>query len=410
MKKLFAAALLGGVGSLALASQGWALAPETELLLELLRTKGILSADEVEGLKHEVAAASQPAGEAASREHYHSVQSIDSRLRRLESAKEVEAGGGWAEKVQLSGVVEIESTAERLDDGAGRVESSSDLVLATAQVNLEARPAENVTSRLVILYEDGEDLAVDEAVVGFSGPESMPLYLNLGKMYLPFGRFESHFVSDPLTLELGETGEVAVVAGWSNSLFDLSLGAFNGDVEEAGEEDHIDGFVASGVFSLPADTIPGFGFEAGVSYITSLADSDGLEGEVVSNLTERVGGASVFAHATFGESFTLGAEYLGAFSSFGPGELAVETFPQPGRYSPRAWNLEAAWALLPAWELAVRYAGSHGAGLLLPERQYGVALLWAMGDTVSWGVEYLHGDWEDDSRSDGLTLQMALGF
>lgn len=35
-----------------------------------------------------------------------------------------------------------------------------------------------------------------------------------GRQYIPFGNFDSHFVTDPLTLLLGETNEGALVGGY----------------------------------------------------------------------------------------------------------------------------------------------------------------------------------------------------
>ena len=48
-----------------------------------------------------------------------------------------------------------------------------------------------------------EDVFVDEGFIVLSGSEAFPAYLIAGRQYIPFGDFDSHFVTDPSTLILG---------------------------------------------------------------------------------------------------------------------------------------------------------------------------------------------------------------
>jgi hypothetical protein len=73
---------------------------------------------------------------------------------------------------------------------------------------------------------------------------------------------------------LGETNDGAAVAGYrfGGEMIDLSVGAFNGDIDEAGEDNHIDSFVA-------AVTVQPLAFlMAGISYTSNLAASDSFSG------------------------------------------------------------------------------------------------------------------------------------
>jgi hypothetical protein len=74
---------------------------------------------------------------------------------------------------------------------------------------------------------------------------SFPVYLIAGRQYIPFGYFDSHFITDPATLILGETNEGALVGGYrfNGEMVDISLGAFNGRVKEIGKDDKISNFV-----------------------------------------------------------------------------------------------------------------------------------------------------------------------
>ena len=113
--------------------------------------------------------------------------------------------------------------------------------------------------------EVGDVVVVDEGLIIIDGEDVIPFYLNAGKIYVPFGNFESHFISDPLTLELGETRESAVKVGFANDMFDLCMAVFNGDINETDEDDdHIESWVASGTFTLPEGAVSGLGLMVGV--------------------------------------------------------------------------------------------------------------------------------------------------
>lgn len=83
---------------------------------------------------------------------------------------------------------------------------------------------------------------MDEGVVAVQLSES--LSLEIGKMYTPFSVYNSHFISDPQTLELGETNESAVLLKYANDFLELSVGAFNGSFDEVGKDNRIDDFTA----------------------------------------------------------------------------------------------------------------------------------------------------------------------
>ncbi|MDZ7664104.1 MAG: hypothetical protein U5K27_02035 [Desulfotignum sp.] len=51
-------------------------------------------------------------------------------------------------------------------------------------------------------YEE-DDLFVDEGFITLSGTDAFPAFLTAGRQYLPFGYFDSHFVTDPATLDAG---------------------------------------------------------------------------------------------------------------------------------------------------------------------------------------------------------------
>ncbi|MBR9986536.1 MAG: LbtU family siderophore porin, partial [Desulfosarcina sp.] len=207
----------------------------------------------------------------------------------------------------------------RLCDPGEEDTKENDVDLATVELVVDVRIVDHVDGHVMFKYED-DDLFVDEGFITLSGSEAFPAYLIAGRQYIPFGYYDSHFVSDPNTLVLGETNEGAVVAGYrfGGETADLSVGAFNASAREAGDDDDvIDSFVASVALN------PLEGLMVGASYTSNLAGSDTFNEFVVDpdNLDSLVGGWSAFVSLAFMERFNVIAEYVAALDAFKAGEI-----------------------------------------------------------------------------------------
>lgn len=338
------------------------------------------------------------------------VRGLDERLSELERI-----GKG----VELSGTIEVEANYTDRDNKGDSDEESSDLNLATAELGVNVGVTDDIKGRLLFLYEDDEDVVIDEAIIhyradgvcepGQACKVPFPWYASVGKLYIPFGYFESHFISDPLTLELGETRETALVTGLANDWLNVAAGVYNGDVEETGSDDHIENYVATARLTVPPDLIKGFNLMAGVSYVDNIADSNGLEGEDgvdgdSNTIEDYVGGFSAFASASMSDRYFLEAEYVGATDDFKDGELAFGS----GKRKPVAWNLEFAFAATEDITLGVKYEGSDDLGNFLPEEQYGAVISYGLAENVGVSLEYLYGEFENDDERNQLTSQLAI--
>lgn len=339
------------------------------------------------------------------------VKSLEKRIEHLEEAltREVE-GQKWFERIRVSGLVEVEAFHESIDfdDPSMGDTESGDVDLATVELAVDAKIAPRIDGHVLLKYEE-EEVFVDEGFITLSGPDRFPAYLIAGRQYIPFGYFDSHFITDPLTLSLGETNEGALTAGlrWGGDLVNISAGLFNGKTRKAGADDTANHFAGRAVVT------PSESFMFGVSYTSSLAAADALAEQVRTGPSEDVGGWSAFVSATVMARVNVIAEFVGADRDFRAGELYLPGDDQARR--PAAWNLELGYAVNDAWEIAVRYAGSDdggaGAGQFLPETQYGVVANWDMFENTSLALEYLHGDFPDDYQSvDAVLAQLAVGF
>lgn len=334
------------------------------------------------------------------------VKGLSERVAQVESALEKMG-------VVLSGVIEVEAA---YTDDERETGETSDITLATVELGVDVNPFKHVSGHVLFLFEedDTEQVEVDEGFIRLDGEDKLPLFLQAGRQYVPFGYFESHFISDPLTLELGETRESSVVAGYTHDMFEIALGVFNGDVNETGEnDDHIDGYVASATFTLPGENA--VGLMAGVSYISSigesdnLQDADGIDTDAGNTIADHVPGLAAFISANYKEKVFLELEYVTATEEFNAGELGFDggTDAQPSAY-----NVELAYLFTDRLEAGIRVGGADDAGAFLPEKLYGAVVNYALFDNLSLGLEYQHGEFDtaNDEEITTVTAQLALEF
>jgi hypothetical protein len=308
----------------------------------------------------------------------------------------------------VGGLVEVEASVGR-EEGRG----VSDIVLATLELGVEAEPADWVRANAVLLWEedDTEPVDLDVATITLGGNSRIPFVLEAGKLYIPFGAFNSHFVSDPLVLELGETRESAAVLAYANGPFEVKLGAFNGNLDAESDDDRTDDLVAAATFA-PAPWV-----SFGAYWVSDLGESDVLE-EGLSDALEgpedaveegpgtpyhEEGGAGGFASLQI-EPFAVEVEYISALDNFDAGLLSDRAM------EPKAWNVEFAWAPIDVMEVAVRCEGSDEFPGM-PETQYGACTTYALTENTTVALEYLHGEYDDETGDRDLaTAQVAVEF
>lgn len=423
MKKMFVAAAWLSILLIGMAQSSWALSSETAMLLDLLRTKGVITENEAAEFTMALEAKTE-ATVASEESHFHSVQSLTDREekrqeRSAEGAQNSEGYAGVADKISLSGLLEANMTSCQVTDSEGGETSSSDLLLATAQLSADAFFNEYVNGHLALLYEEdpqapgNNSVVLDEALVGIKGGNAFPLSARLGRMYVPFGHFNSHFISDPMTLSLGETNDTALILGYSDDIVDVSAGFFKGKVIKEGDNDQINSMVASAILSLPKGETEKLLLKGGVSYLSNLAASDGLEPYVVDDIVtpgevaHLVAGTSAFLSLAYAETFFLDAEFLAAIDDFVDGDIS---FVNDQNRRPEAWNLEAAVRWCDSMELALRYGASNEAGTFLATDEYGTVLLYNIFDNTALAVEYLFQEFQDNSENRQATMQLAVEF
>lgn len=366
-----------------------------------------------------MAQSAKPSDQAKQTTKTGGVKSLEDRIKQLEDAiKKEPESDKWYDRLQFSGLVEVEAGQSETDfkDKATRDEATNDVDLAAAELAVDAKIAEHVDGHVMFKWEE-DDLFVDEGFITLSGTESFPAYLVAGRQYIPFGYFDSHFITDPMTLDLGENSDGAAVAGYriGGEMVDISVGAYNGRVNEIDKDDKISNFVGAVVVS-PSENVM-----FGASYTSNLAAANSLSEQITDvdgdgatdNIKSYVGGWSAFVSASFLDRFKVIGEYVCAMDEFNAGELydAADT----KKRQPSAWNVELGMAFSDAWEVAARYEsstdGDAGSGEFLPESRYGVVLNWGIFENTNMAFEYMHGEFEKDfQETDVFTAQLAVEF
>ena len=330
-----------------------------------------------------------------------SINDLHKRLHKMETSQKASVSN-----VQMHGVVEVEYG---YSEDYAKVDSS-DIVLATVELALETSVNDNVDIQVSLLHEeDDTPLEVDVGIINLHD-EGSPLSVSLGQMYVPFGAFESNMVSDPLTLEIGEARESAILLNYESSGLSAGMFVFNGDIEEGADEDKVTQFGLS--LGYESD-----GFTAGVDYITAISDSDAIQDHLGAPTTVVNQVAGLSAHASFSmEAFSVIFEYVGAMDSFDVSEIA---FNGQGA-EPSAMNLEFSRSLSIAGRdgtIALAYQATDEAlDLGLPETRVMIAYSTEIYASTSLGIEYFQDsdysttDGGTDETSTTFTVQLATGF
>jgi hypothetical protein len=348
------------------------------------------------------------------------IDNLKQRIAALESATDGTDGeGGDAPPFMLQslgrhlvfgGALEVEAAYDKTK-GEG---SSSDLTLSTAELSIETELNAAVAGHLILLYEqtpDDDNLEVDEAVVSLRCPSSLfglTPALHAGRQYLPFGNFNSFMVTDPFTVDLGETRATAALLKLEGDYLSLSGGVFNGAVDTG--DNTLDSFVAA-VTVTPVE-----GVSFGASWLSDLAESDA--GLVVDPAlySGTVAGGSLFVSLEFGP-LAIEAEGVAALEDFDAALVGLDTSLPPDGIAdtelsgkrPKAWNLELALTPMDAVQIAARYEQRRD--FADDARRYGGTISWGFFDQTLLALEYLYTHREQGvGNSRTLTAQLAMDF
>jgi len=319
-------------------------------------------------------------------------------------------GEHWVQRVEVSGVLETEYGSSESFTGT----KSSNIGLATVELAFDAKVNKNVNAHLSFLYEEGDTAYdVDEGYIDIGLGN---FYVQAGRMYVPFGSFETNVVSDPLTLEIGETQQTVLRVGGGFGDLTASVYMFNGTTKEAGGDDVADQMGARINYLSEGK---GSTIDVGVDYINNL-DSGAIIGHLAAKtpttttLKAYVPATVIYANLSFGSLHVI-FEHLST-DQYDAGEVA---FKSKGA-TIAATNIEVGYDLsIAGVESTVGLAlqtTEEALALGLPEEKMLIALSMGIYDETALSFEYATST--DYAVADGgtgkdatsYTVQLAVGF
>jgi len=325
--------------------------------------------------------------------------------RTREDRREAGLGTEITEWLTFSGLLESETIRE-VTEFDNTLSNHYDFTTDPAvQAAFDVSLFDVFEAELIFEYsEDPKDPIMDEFIIatdienwGFS----------VGRFYVPFGLYYSHFINGPL-LEFAETRSDVFQLDYDfDDIVEISAYTFDGQTRELGKSSKdngwglsVDAFLLSGRLNI------------GGGYLSNLAESDEefLREEFNNTFEKKVGAWNAFL-VYEADGWDMSMEMLQATGSFREFDLNAN--------KPEAWNIEMAYFLSNNLEFAVRYERSKEL-IDEPERQYGIAVTWRFLDNISTTLEYLKSDYkkgfveEDDdifvTRGNTLALWFAFEF
>ncbi len=255
-----------------------------------------------------------------------------------------------------------------------------------------------------------------------------PIYLSMGKMYMPFGRYNTAMWSTPETQSLAQIQDTATLLGYSKNGLYAEVFGYNT------YQSSPNAFSEEGGANIGYKTSEGnHPFEIGASYVSNIADSLGMrdtgydgdfEGFAINDveLAHDVPGADVYGSIGAG-NFTLIGEYISATESFDKNDLS---FNNEGA-TPRALQAELDYSFTahnkPS-SVGVMYAETwESLALNLPKESYNLVASTSIWRDTIQAVEYSYnknyctkdsatGDNKDGPSAGGHSnvVTMVMGF
>jgi hypothetical protein len=328
--------------------------------------------------------------------------------------------------VTLGGTIAVDAIYAKDFSAQGYAnDQMSDFFINYVELRLNAKLNEWVNGQLSLLYEenyDGSELTafgVDTALITVGNTKVNPFYVQVGQGDVGISSFETHMISDPLTLTIGEMYEDYLLLGFESHGAYGGFFIFNGDTELHNGSDTIENHFGGKIgFSQETERM---NYDVGIGYVSSIADSGTLTGALEAKNGNMIVGSDfidgITAHAKFDiAGFDVIGEYVAALDSFDTNILA---FGNSGA-QPSVWNFEVGYTHEISGKEATFALGyqqtSEAVALGFPESRlsFGVSVGIVKNTTLSF--EWAHD--EDYDISDGGTgkkgdkalLQLAVDF
>jgi hypothetical protein len=299
---------------------------------------------------------------------------------------------------QFGGAIEVEAAIlnDFEEPWHGTIE------LTGFELDFESKPTDWISALLVIELVDYTKVEVKEGFATIGGTEEHPYYLRGGRLFVPFGLGtgavlgDTLSVTDSLTIETFETRKEVIMCGRIWNGFDAGAYIANGTRGQFGAT------FRYGIRKPKAS----FSFSAGLDFISSVFESDGLSEEFPEAVGARYAPGLAAHVRVFKSGFSLIMELDSA--------LSKTSFTQEGealRLAPMAWMIEVGYARKifgKGTYFAINYSESYDLQAAFPQKRLLVAIGRWLRKDIRLAFEYAHN--VDYPESSGGTGRSANSF
>lgn len=343
---------------------------------------------------------------------YKQIQELQKRVEQLENKKNI----SWVDRIKLNGVIEVEFSYVN-NKGNNGVEDKSETKIELSKVELDfSFNLHKYASAFANILYEGDGIDIDEAAIRLGNTENYPVFLQAGKYVVQFGIYESMFITDPETKNLGETNAGAVSIGFENYGVTASVYSFSQDVDKKDENNKGLNYGVGVAYNFKNILPKNISLFIATSYIDTITGTSAFEDTEIDEVDDYVGAYSLFGQLDL-FNFTLIGEYVSTTDKFDKNDY--QKFDK--NYQPRALNLELGYTFpyLNANEMTVALRYEDVKEMFDTDYNVYGAVVSAeifkiedLNTLVSLSGEYLHTDFDEGNidKSDSFIVQLTAEF
>jgi hypothetical protein len=349
--------------------------------------------------------------------------SINEDLTLLETRNKFEAAldkeSALAERPRLlfSGYINLD--AAYMDPqyfGAPLHQTSLNITAATLQTTAYVSPWVNAFVELKWNSGPGQNaIKANRAFITVGKLNSKPFYGSIGTMYVPFGRYSTSMISDPVTKQMGRalSTQGALLAGFSKPSVSAQVFGFKGNSFINGKSDDIIGADANYYAHYNHGSA-----QLGAGMINNLSESIGLQSYGYFNqaptgstaptgfsglsMSKQVPAYDVNAQASY-NAFMLTTEFLGTTTAYATQDLSFNT----AGAKPKALHVEGIYNFKiinrPSSAGLFFDHTSQALGLGMPENSLGAMFNTEVAKDLLFAAQYSHNtDYKTTDAATGL--------
>src|SRR3972149_7758680 len=171
-----------------------------------------------------------------------------------------------------------------------------DVDLSNAELDIIGETGPWVTSAIIATYDSekltststrvsNSRLRVDRGFITIGQLNKCPLYLTIGQIFAPFGRYSSNMITTTPTSSLGQFKDRMVVLGYSSGLFNVQVYGFPGETKGV-NNGSAKSFLGHSGINIGTDYAIGkFQFDIEASAMGNIAETDEMQKNVFAKTT-----------------------------------------------------------------------------------------------------------------------------